>query len=179
MKRTFRRSDGTEEVLEGTAEELAEYERKLKREQAEPQQPRPDILKGLEVDGEPVTEPELDWVRNMRKMLRDPNTFRVPDQLGAPFQPYLPAIPWQPLCPWPNTDRFITGEPCRWCGKYNCYDTHIICGDHAGLAGNCDLPTTLTCSSFIVTGEHTLRLIEQNPERNWSFLTVCGGGLRS
>lgn len=43
MKRTFKRPDGTEETLEGTAEELAEYERKLKREQ---QEQRPDILKG-------------------------------------------------------------------------------------------------------------------------------------
>ncbi|MBV9125646.1 MAG: hypothetical protein JO112_20035 [Planctomycetes bacterium] len=43
MKRTFRHPDGTEETLEGTAEELAEYEKKLKREQ---QEKRPDVLKG-------------------------------------------------------------------------------------------------------------------------------------
>lgn len=43
MKRTFKHPDGSEETFEGTAEELAEYERKLKREQ---QEKRPDVLKG-------------------------------------------------------------------------------------------------------------------------------------
>lgn len=44
MKRTFRRPDGTEEVLEGTAEELAEYERKLNESERKP--PKPGVLKG-------------------------------------------------------------------------------------------------------------------------------------
>lgn len=44
MKRTFKRPDGTEEVLEGTAEELAEYERTLQETSRRP--PKPGVLKG-------------------------------------------------------------------------------------------------------------------------------------
>lgn len=44
MKRTFKRPDGTEETLEGTAEELAEYERKLN--ESEGKAPKPGVLKG-------------------------------------------------------------------------------------------------------------------------------------
>lgn len=48
MKRTFKRSDGTEETLEGTAEELAEYERKVN--ESERKDPKPGVLKGKGLD---------------------------------------------------------------------------------------------------------------------------------
>lgn len=50
MKRTFKRPDGTEETLEGTAEELAEYERKLNQQNEQQQPGKPGILKGKELE---------------------------------------------------------------------------------------------------------------------------------
>lgn len=53
MKRTFKRPDGTEEVLEGTAEELAEYERKLRGEESpkkEKKEKKPEVLKGKNLE---------------------------------------------------------------------------------------------------------------------------------
>jgi hypothetical protein len=49
VKRTFKRPDGTEETLEGTPEELAEYEKKLQRESAQTPK-KPETLKGAPVD---------------------------------------------------------------------------------------------------------------------------------
>lgn len=48
MKKTFTRPDGTQEVLEGTAEELAEYERQLNQQGKvkEHKAPKPALLKG-------------------------------------------------------------------------------------------------------------------------------------
>lgn len=44
MKKIVKRPDGSEELLEGTAEEIAAYERAL-REQAD-KKPKKDVLKG-------------------------------------------------------------------------------------------------------------------------------------
>lgn len=47
MKRTFKRADGTEEVLEGTPEEFAEYDRKLGGVKVREQRvSKPALLKG-------------------------------------------------------------------------------------------------------------------------------------
>lgn len=68
MKRTVRKPDGSEEVMEGTAEELAEYERKLNSENR--QQPvKPGVLKGRELEelleeffkDTPRPQPFPDW----------------------------------------------------------------------------------------------------------------------
>lgn len=45
MKKTYKHPDGTEEILDGTPEEIAQLE-KLLREKSEKKQ-RPDVLKGV------------------------------------------------------------------------------------------------------------------------------------
>lgn len=129
MTKKVRRPDGTEEEVTGTAEEIAAYERLLRGEVSE-QKKKPPVLKGgeVELDGEPVTDDEVEYIRSFRKFIRDPNTFRVP------YQPYVPPLDFQPYEPYvPQRIRIVpnTGElwnPCRWCGKNNCMDAHIICG---------------------------------------------------
>lgn len=71
MKKTRRNTDGTEEVLEGEAEEIRKYE-ELQRPEPQPQPvnespKKPGILHGAEVDGVPLNENETEWVRWLRK----------------------------------------------------------------------------------------------------------------
>jgi hypothetical protein len=102
VKKTIKRPDGTEEVVEGTAEEIAEYERKL-REGTKPSKKKP-VLHGAEVDGIPLTEAESMLVRMKRMGLLE-----KPDPLFIPYiQPYI-----QPLL------------GCQICGQLNCMQTHI------------------------------------------------------
>lgn len=76
MKRTFRRHDGVEETIEGTPEELAEHERRLRDEADKANEglrirpTKPEILKGAEVDSVPLTEGEIAIVRAMREAAR-------------------------------------------------------------------------------------------------------------
>lgn len=77
MKKTRRNPDGTEDVLEGDPGEIREYERQIQTDEAEirhqREQPmnespkKPGILHGAEVDGVPLTENEVEWVRWLRK----------------------------------------------------------------------------------------------------------------
>ena len=73
MKKTNRRPDGTEEVLEGDPEELRKYE-DLQKPVTEEQAPiteapkKPGILHGAEVDGQPLTDAEIELIRFTRKL---------------------------------------------------------------------------------------------------------------
>ncbi len=104
MKRTNKRPDGTEEVLEGTPEELAEYERRL-REPAK--KPKPDVLKGSEAESETARE----W-RQLLKDLADIS------RLSQPV--YVPYLIPPPI--------LVDPQPCWICGAYNCRQMHIWCG---------------------------------------------------
>lgn len=112
MKRTLKRPDGGEEVLEGTAEELAEYERQLREGPKKPQ--RPGVLRGREL------EEQLD---GLRKIIDDLHP------RPAPWTPLNP-LPWQPWQPGP-----IWVTSCPTCGRVGCggqcWPTllpHITCG---------------------------------------------------
>jgi len=95
LKRTFKRPDGTEETLEGTAEELAEYERKLREPEQRPA--RPGVLKGKGLE---------ELLREMRAL---PD--RVAERLPRPWitQPY----------PYP-----IWVVSCPTCGRIDCNGYH-------------------------------------------------------
>ena len=95
MKKTFKRTDGTEEVVEGTPEEIAEYENNL-REVVVKKSKKP-VLRGAEVDGTPLTDGDVFAVRLSRLGLLSPFS-----------QSYTPNAP-----------------PCTVCGGNNCAKTHI------------------------------------------------------
>jgi hypothetical protein len=96
MKRTFKRPDGTEETLEGTAEELAEYERKLN--ESERKAPKPGVLKGRELEAVP------DQLRRLQEAID-----RFSDRM--------------PLY-WPRPDNPIWIVSCSVCGRINCNGYH-------------------------------------------------------
>lgn len=117
MKKVIKHPDGREETVEGTAEEIAEYERKL-REGGKSRGKKP-VLHGAEVDGEPLTDAEIMLIRLSRAGLLPKESERkeVTPWYPTPFyQPYL----WQP-------ERSFSERTCRWCGTLDCQQTHIIC----------------------------------------------------
>lgn|SRR5574337_564411 len=123
MKRTFKRPDGTEEQVEGTAEELAEYERRLRGEISEQKRP-PPVLRGAELDGEPVTDQEVEWIRTLRRLRTVPS---IPEYPTYPIpQPIVTYKQW-------TTNR--TWIPCKYCGEPDCHKSHIICDSVAGVGG--------------------------------------------
>ena len=94
MKRTFKRADGTEETLEGSAEELAEYERRLR--ESEGRGPKPGVLKGRELG-------DL-----LKDLLERPEV----DELARKFhRPYWPPGP-------------IWVVSCSICGRVGCDGNH-------------------------------------------------------
>lgn len=73
MKKTITKQDGTTEVVEGTAEELAEYERRLKKENLREAPPKKkEILKGLEQSQSPL-------VKFIEEFMKDPSPYRFSD----------------------------------------------------------------------------------------------------
>ena len=119
MRKVIKHPDGREETVEGTPEEIAEYERQLR----EGGKPRPGkkkpVLHGAEVDGKPLTDDEVNLVRLSRAGLL-PKERKEP--AFVPFTPYTP-VPW-PVMPDPYWLRDI---PCSFCGKINCHELHIWC----------------------------------------------------
>lgn len=126
MKKTVTRPDGTQEVVEGTAEEIAEYEKKL-REAPKGKGKKP-ILHGAEVDGVPLSDDEVNVVRLKRAGL-------------LPQKEYVFYPQWQPVQTWLKW--------CSVCGVFGCTTNHItygqtIVGDSVPLWTDGALSTTLT-----------------------------------
>jgi ferredoxin len=90
MKKTFKKPDGTEEIIEGTPEEIAEYERQVRERLGPSKKPSPSgfgILKGA---------PAVDWSEFVKLLP-------------------VPAIyPYQPI------GQTIWMVPCTGCGYCNC-----------------------------------------------------------
>ena len=110
MRKVIKRPDGSEEVIEGTAEEIAEYERQI-REGNRPKSKKPPVLKGAEVDGQPLTDAEVAAVRLMRLGL-------------LPQKEYVPM--WQPTV-YPPIWLQPQPQPCWYCGIIGCKQMHIWC----------------------------------------------------
>lgn len=130
MRKVIKRPDGTEEVVEGTADEIAEYERQI-REGAKPRPKKPPVLRGAEVDGKPLTDAEIGAVRLMRMGL-------LPQKEYVPV-PYSPVI--EPIRPY-----WLGEVPCGICGVIGCRQLHVwstvINGTSTiGLKGD-DVPLT-------------------------------------
>lgn len=116
MRKVVKRPDGTEEVIEGTAEEVAEYERQIK-EGSRPSLPKKKpVLRGAEVDGKPLTDEEVALVRLHRLGL-------LPKEERKADQPVITPMPWPVVMP----DPYWLQQPCSFCGKWRCNELHIWC----------------------------------------------------
>ena len=149
MRKVIKRPDGTEEVVEGTAEEIAEYERNI-REGNRPRNKKPPVLRGAEVDGKPLTDAEVAAVRLMRMGL-------LP-QKEIVKEPYPYPITYPPI--WLQPVK----QPCRFCGVIDCMQTHIWCETRTITTDNtAGLLSSLTCSNPY-PGQITLTQIADAPE---------------
>ncbi len=101
------------------------------------------------MDGVPLTEEEISWVRLWRTVRAAP---RLPEYPTYPTWPIL-----QPPVIYKQWTSDKTWNPCRWCGNNDCHQSHIIC-------------ETMACDS---TG--LLKMIEEHPEWDWSGINVCAG----
>lgn len=145
MKQKFRRPDGTEVEVEGTPEELAEYERQIK----EGQKPvsigkKKPVLRGAEVDGQPLSDEEITLIRLSRAGL-------LPKE--GPAEKRRDLVPWLPMPQpivvpqWPDK-YWLQDQPCKWCGQLNCNQVHIICKTVTTTSDN-TLQGGLTCSQDV------------------------------
>lgn len=103
MKKTFRHEDGSFVTIEGTAEEIRQYERIVENDRRgnEPKKQGPDVLKGVPALG----------VDEIKKLIED---LGLKPQEARPSQPILPwtTVPYPPWCPK------CGGSPCA------CYLTY-------------------------------------------------------
>lgn len=139
MKKTNKRTDGTEEVLEGDPEELRKYEDLQKAPEQAPitESPKkPGILHGApELDGKPLTDSEIEMIRFLRN-------FKLPEQKFSPIQER-----WYPQYPDPIWITY-----CSTCGRTNC----------GGQCWNLRPYPWITYTT--VTGNE-IKLHQQEPER--------------
>lgn len=91
MKKTITKPDGTHEVVEGTPEEIADYERKLRAEPIREEPKKPGLLTDdvKRTGGQSLLERSglfapTDWSKIIEEYLKD-----------HPIKPYQPAITWQ------------------------------------------------------------------------------------
>jgi hypothetical protein len=120
VKKTIQHPDGRLETVEGTAEEIAEYERKLRESEKPKGRGKKPVLHGApEVDGKPLTEDEITWIRLSRAGL-------LPKEVQGPtVVPWAPTIPSYPVMPDPY---LLQPQRCLFCGRLNCHELHIWCG---------------------------------------------------
>lgn len=131
MRKVIKRTDGSEEIVEGTAEEIAEYERAIKEGGKPQSSKKKPVLRGAEVDGKPLTDEEVQMVRLVRLGLLPKERVVEREPTWVPYvQPY-----------WMTEQRpLVTDQVCRYCGALNCNQLHIICRD------------TVTSDSTVVGG---------------------------
>ncbi len=119
MRKVIQHPDGRQETVEGTPEEIAEYERHL-REGGKPRTTKKKpVLHGAEVDGKPLTDDEVNLIRLSRAGL-------LPKERKEPtFVPFTPITP----TPWPvmPDPYWLRDVQCSFCGKINCHELHIWC----------------------------------------------------
>lgn len=112
MRKTIKRPDGTEEVIEGTPEEIAEYTRRIN---GDDQQKKPEVLK--------------DNIERLKKILGDP-----PDAPAILPEQIWPGIYAKPI--W-----IVSCSICRRIGcNGNCWNPDwslkITCTSNTGLGDN-------------------------------------------
>ena len=95
MKKTIKHADGTEEVFEGTAEELAEYEKNLNENgSAGKKKKNPKLL----TEEQQFIERDKNWQEQIDKKLDD--LARLPRCNPFPyFQPFPSFTPWWGIYP--------------------------------------------------------------------------------
>jgi hypothetical protein len=145
VKKVIKHPDGRVETVEGTADEIAEYERKLREVVGKSKSKKP-VLHGAEIDGQPLTDAEAILVRLHRAGL-----LQQKEQVLVPYVPYTQPYLWQPA-----------KDACRWCGAQDCQQMHIICDEPTFTLSYQPGSSHLTCSSteFQKTVGSALRAFE-------------------
>ncbi len=120
MKKRFKQADGTEVEVEGSPEELAEYERKI-REGSDSvsvgKKSKKPVLRGAEVDGQPLTEDEEVLIRLHRLGFLT----KKEKEESRPFRPWVPQfVPYR-------LEQLEVSNMCKFCGQFNCMQMHIWC----------------------------------------------------
>lgn len=126
MRKVIKRPDGTEEVVEGTAEEIAEYERAIKEGGKPQSSKKKPVLRGAEVDGKPLTDEETQMIRLHRLGLLPKE--RVVVEKEPAWVPYVQ--PYWLTGPTPT----VTDRTCKYCGALDCNQLHIVCRDSVTLS---------------------------------------------
>lgn len=120
MRKVINRPDGSEEIIEGTAEEIAEYERHLREGTKPPvRKSKKPVLHGAELDGKPLTDAEIAMVRLSRIGL-----------LPKEPKPTEQTIWWiPPAYVEPYWLKPQVSNQCSYCGQFNCRQLHIWCSE--------------------------------------------------
>jgi hypothetical protein len=113
MKKVIKHPDGSEEVIEGTADEIAEYERQLKEDGKPKSLKEKPVLHGAEVDGKPLTDEEINLICLFR--------------IGVPYR-----------LDWPEPTCWACGQKnCRqlhiWCGTQTFTSDNTLSGGSSKL----------------------------------------------
>lgn len=127
MRKIVKRSDGLEEIVEGTPSEINEYE-KIK-ERAEVPKKTPGVIKGKEdsPDISKIISEEIE--RNRNKRTRNPYV--------TPWSPLIPldkeSSPWVPWNP-----NIIWIASCSQCHQSRCICSHSYLGKVIGSTSTLD-----------------------------------------
>ncbi len=155
MKHTRKLADGSEETVDGTADEILEFERKRGLVQKELQEqtpappPKKEVLlgRGLNLDQlRSIPQEELDRIvksdefqQQMKKVMDEIQKMQAP--VYYPWHPFgVGAKPWPIDWPSPTINQYW----CPICGCYNCFQTHITFGATQTLTGTTQTLTGTT-----------------------------------
>lgn len=140
MKKTITKKDGTTVVVEGTAEELAEYEKKLKKEPLQEEPSKPGLLKG----------------KSFQELMEEAWKKQQQDEWKKWYQPYF-----QPVLQHASNCEIIVAQRGWWsvvpprctCGLY-VYpnDWYTIITTTSGDSINTPQKTTVTLNGGVTIG---------------------------
>jgi hypothetical protein len=141
VKKTFRQEDGSFVTIEGTAEEIRQYERIVENDRRgnEPKKQKPDVLKGL-----PETAEEVKKI--LERLGWEPKE-KQPRPLPQPI-----VTPWIP--PFPSWCLRCGGNPCVCHITYPSWPTYpqiwyrTTAGDSITLTGDTTMPSSRSIYEF-------------------------------
>lgn len=112
MRKVVKRPDGTEEIVEGTPEEIREYEKLVNGPHKESDKKQPFVIKGNEQPADPSRDAQAEFERIIERM-------REQQRRSREVEPALPWSPWRPAGP-----IWVVPE-CSICRSTHCRCFHL------------------------------------------------------